>query len=141
MFIHSKTRKSTFKIVGNILRMNKLYSKKTNIKMKIINLRNRLNKNLKLVYEQTHQVIESRNSVVLKGWFAPPGAILDANDFLAEQPPGLDYSKCLCVGRTSFTKVQEQPSNIMPFLFRKWRKKISFGFTHRESWRERERAK
>jgi hypothetical protein len=35
--------------VGNILRMNKLYSKKTNINLKIINPRNRLNKNLKLV--------------------------------------------------------------------------------------------
>jgi hypothetical protein len=29
--------------------MNKLYSKKTNINLKIINPRNRLNKNLKLV--------------------------------------------------------------------------------------------
>ena len=57
-----------------------------------------------------------------------------------EQPLGLDYSKCLCVGHTSFTKVQEQPSNIMPFLFKEWRKKkVSFGFTHRESRRERER--
>jgi hypothetical protein len=35
--------------VGNILRMNKLYLKKTNINLKIINPRNRLNKNLKLV--------------------------------------------------------------------------------------------
>jgi hypothetical protein len=36
-------------LVGNILRMNKLYSKKTNINLKIINPRNRLNKNLILV--------------------------------------------------------------------------------------------
>ena len=49
LFIHSKTRKSTFKIVGNILRMNKLYSKKTNINQKIINPKNRLNINLKLI--------------------------------------------------------------------------------------------
>ena len=26
----------------------------------------------------------------------------------AEQSPGLDYRKSLCVGRTSFTKIQEQ---------------------------------
>ena len=35
--------------VGNILRMNKLYLKKTNINKKIINPKNRLNINLKLV--------------------------------------------------------------------------------------------
>ena len=32
--------------IGNILKMNKLYSKKTNINLKIINPRNKLNKNL-----------------------------------------------------------------------------------------------
>ena len=37
------------KDIGNILRMNKLYLKKTNINQKIINPKNRLNINLKLV--------------------------------------------------------------------------------------------
>ena len=49
LFIHSKTQKSPFNIVENILRMNKLYLKKTNINLKIINPRNKRNKNLKLV--------------------------------------------------------------------------------------------
>ena len=35
--------------IGNIFKNEQIYSKKTNINLKIINPRNRLNKNLKLV--------------------------------------------------------------------------------------------
>ena len=50
----------------------------------------------------------------------------------AEQSPGLDYKKSLCVGRTSFTKIQEQPYKILPlfssftFLKDEERKKFFF---------------
>jgi hypothetical protein len=51
MRMEKKKKKSILEvsIVENILRMNKLSSKKTNINLKIINPKNRLNRNLKLV--------------------------------------------------------------------------------------------